>query len=495
MVQQLSRVACSPLLGRSVSKTCLAPAQRLVLLASCLAVFIPTSVSAISVTLGWNANTETNLAGYRIYYGSSSRNYANSLAVGKVTTYKLTGLSNGVPHYFAVTALSTANLESDFSNEAVYQPGIPSISAIADVAIDEDTSTTLAFTISDIDTPVGNLQVSVASTNTVLIPNQSANLLLGGTGTNRTLLLRPVANGFGTSLVTVTVSDGVLITTESFLLTVRAVNDAPEISLPSLLTGLKQSSISFTGLAADIDAGATEVTVNLRARYGTIRLLTDVPSGLQPAQVQGNGTTNVTVTALRGRINTTWRYPGGFTYTGMRNFVGPDTLTATMSDNGNTGLGGALTDSKSTSVSITGNKKDYWRKQYFATETLLDPIQEQTSWGDQADPEGDATSNLFEYALGLNPLISEPLDNVLYPGLLDLSGSRYVTLTFPRRLGDPTLQYLPEVSSDQQTWSAGATQGFVVPLNADFERVTFRDVTPITATAPRFMRLRVVQPD
>jgi hypothetical protein len=30
------------------------------------------------------------------------------------------------------------------------------------------------------------------------------------------------------------------------------------------------------------------------------------------------------------------------------------------------------------------------------------------------------------------------------------------------------------------------------PLDVDFERVTYRDLTPITEIAPRFMRLRIV---
>jgi hypothetical protein len=40
-------------------------------LAFAVAMGIATSGHAMDVTLGWNANTETNLKGYKIYYGTN----------------------------------------------------------------------------------------------------------------------------------------------------------------------------------------------------------------------------------------------------------------------------------------------------------------------------------------------------------------------------------------------------------------------------------------
>jgi len=68
-----------------------------------------------SVTLAWDANTEPELTGYRIYYGISSRLYASHIDIGKVTTYTVTNLPSGT-WYFAVTAYS-ADTESSLSNE------------------------------------------------------------------------------------------------------------------------------------------------------------------------------------------------------------------------------------------------------------------------------------------------------------------------------------------------------------------------------------------
>ncbi len=69
------------------------------------------------VTLAWDANRESNLAGYKIYFGTAPREYSWVLDVGKVTTYTVTGLTDGLAYYFSATAYDTANQESDFSRE------------------------------------------------------------------------------------------------------------------------------------------------------------------------------------------------------------------------------------------------------------------------------------------------------------------------------------------------------------------------------------------
>ena len=69
-----------------------------------------------NVTLAWDANTETDLAGYKVHYGTSSRTYTQVIDVGNVTTYTVTALATGT-YYFAVTAYNTSRAESDYSNE------------------------------------------------------------------------------------------------------------------------------------------------------------------------------------------------------------------------------------------------------------------------------------------------------------------------------------------------------------------------------------------
>ena len=70
-----------------------------------------------TITLAWDANTESDLAGYKVYYGTASGSYGTPVNVGNVTTYQLTGLTPGQVYYLALTAYDPAGYESGFSNE------------------------------------------------------------------------------------------------------------------------------------------------------------------------------------------------------------------------------------------------------------------------------------------------------------------------------------------------------------------------------------------
>jgi hypothetical protein len=82
------------------------------------------------VTLAWDRNTEIDLAGYKIYYGTGSRVYNWFIDVGNVTTHTVTGLADGSTYYFAATAYDTSNIESTYSVEVSYNSCTYSISPI-----------------------------------------------------------------------------------------------------------------------------------------------------------------------------------------------------------------------------------------------------------------------------------------------------------------------------------------------------------------------------
>ena len=73
-----------------------------------------------AVTLEWDANHESNLAGYRMYYGAATGTYTNFFDVGNVTVTTVLNLAEGVTYYFAVTAYDSLGQESEFSNEVIY---------------------------------------------------------------------------------------------------------------------------------------------------------------------------------------------------------------------------------------------------------------------------------------------------------------------------------------------------------------------------------------
>lgn len=65
----------------------------------------------------WDPNSENDLAGYKVYYGSASQNYTNVIDAGTNNEYTINSLTAGATYYFAVTAYDTAGNESDFSVE------------------------------------------------------------------------------------------------------------------------------------------------------------------------------------------------------------------------------------------------------------------------------------------------------------------------------------------------------------------------------------------
>jgi len=70
------------------------------------------------VNLAWNANTEPDLAGYKVHVGTASGVYTLlNVDVGNVTSFTVTGLAPGAVYFFAVTAYDTSGFESGVSNE------------------------------------------------------------------------------------------------------------------------------------------------------------------------------------------------------------------------------------------------------------------------------------------------------------------------------------------------------------------------------------------
>ncbi len=81
-----------------------------------------THAYADQVTLGWDQNTEPDLAGYKIYYGTSSGNYTESVNItsGNITTCTISDLIEGQTYYFAATAYNSSLVESNYSAEVYY---------------------------------------------------------------------------------------------------------------------------------------------------------------------------------------------------------------------------------------------------------------------------------------------------------------------------------------------------------------------------------------
>jgi hypothetical protein len=99
---------------------------------------------------------------------------------------------------------------------------IPVINGLISTNMLTNTSITIPFTVTDDHTPATSITPTVSSGNTTLVPNDVSHLSLGGSGTNRTLVITPAAGQSGVVPITVSASDAeAQITTKAFVVVVR----------------------------------------------------------------------------------------------------------------------------------------------------------------------------------------------------------------------------------------------------------------------------------
>ena len=97
------------------------------------------------VRLTWNANTEPNLSGYRLAYGTSPGVHPTTVDVGNQTTAQVTGLVPGQRYYFVVRAYATDGTQSGPSNE------------VSGVALSVVSLTSTAILVADPDRRAGDV--------------------------------------------------------------------------------------------------------------------------------------------------------------------------------------------------------------------------------------------------------------------------------------------------------------------------------------------------
>jgi hypothetical protein len=85
------------------------------------AVFLCSASSLSAQTLAWDANTEPDVAGYILHYGTQSGVYTANVNVGNQTTFR-PNVDWNKPWFFAVQAYTTSGLTSALSAEAQWTP-------------------------------------------------------------------------------------------------------------------------------------------------------------------------------------------------------------------------------------------------------------------------------------------------------------------------------------------------------------------------------------
>ncbi len=114
---EIFRAPRRPTLQISLTRTALSMVLWLAL--TCLG--LKPALAAKSVVLEWNPSPSASAIGYLLFYGTNSGQYYDAMDVSSGTAAFVPGLVGGLTYYFAVTAYNEDLVESDPSDELVYE--------------------------------------------------------------------------------------------------------------------------------------------------------------------------------------------------------------------------------------------------------------------------------------------------------------------------------------------------------------------------------------
>ncbi len=221
--------------------------------------------------LTWQANTETDIFGYRIYYGTSNRNYGLPIPVDG-TEHSITGLNSDVTYYFAVTAVDSSGNESGYSFPEIIKTILIADTIAPSISIGFPTS------VSSYNTTTSSVDISgTASDNkgvTEVVWSNSAGGSSTASGTN-SWSVAGVDLVEGNNVITITAHDAAGNEALDIITIVYTIVDttAPVVAITSPTTGtaygIESDTLNIGGTASD-GRGVTQVSwSNSRGGSGT----------------------------------------------------------------------------------------------------------------------------------------------------------------------------------------------------------------------------------
>ncbi len=178
--------------------------------------------------------------------------------------------------------------------------------------------------------------------------NSSSNPTTAG---NRTVTLSTIKDSGSNSSPN---SNSTTLSGLTSTVTVAAINDAPALTVPGTQTVTKTIPVTLSGsfALADVDdRGATE-KITLSGDAGVQLHLGGTTTGV--TVVSGDNTNTLVFTGTLTDLKTAL---DGLTYQTGLTAAGTEHLTITLNDQGNTGSGGALQDSKVVAINVVADQK------------------------------------------------------------------------------------------------------------------------------------------
>ena len=205
------------------------------------------ALSVASSTQGSHGSVSCNQGGQCTY--TPQANYSGTDSF----TYTA---SDGYSGTHTASVIITVSAEND----------APTISDVADKTIERATNTgSISFSVSDVESAADSLTVTGSSSNTTLVPD--ANIVFGGTGTERTVTVTPAASEVSTAIITVRVSDGSAEVSDTFVLTVQ------DTTAPTLIGKSPEPRSTEVSPTANVVATFSEAMMRSSLTKSTVTLV------------------------------------------------------------------------------------------------------------------------------------------------------------------------------------------------------------------------------
>jgi hypothetical protein len=260
------------------------------------------------VMIAWNQSTDSSVVGYKVYYGTQSRNYSSVIDAGANLSSTVSGLSASQAYYFAVTAY-TSVAESGFSQELICDfvtaaiPANGQITPTGTIASSSGSSETFSivpnagYKISGV--LIDGVSVGAVSQYTFSNLNGchtiAANFSSSGSGTNYTISASTQGSGSISPSGTVSVASG---TNQTFTITPAANYQISNVQVDNVSAGAV-NTYTFSNVTANhtISAtfAATTTSYTITATAGSNGSIS--PSGTVAVNSGANQTFNFTPAA------------------------------------------------------------------------------------------------------------------------------------------------------------------------------------------------------
>ncbi len=278
--------------------------RRLLETLGCILVFssllMATQSLALTLKVGWQPSPDARVAGYKLFYGQSTRSYSNAVDAGGQVSCTLSDLYPGSTYFFAAAAYDASGNQSDYSEEISYT--VPHVADNgAPIAVDGRLGLTEegegSGTLQADDPDGDDLTFSIVTPPA----RGTVTLIDASSGTFRYV---PYPNAFGTDSFLFKASDSQRESNTATMVLSIGPSDDPPVAAADAAVTTRRTPIVINVLSNDTDADGDSLFIKSvqRGQNGRIRVIGKTTIQYTPRK-RFTGTDIFTYTISDGRLD------------------------------------------------------------------------------------------------------------------------------------------------------------------------------------------------